>query len=85
MKTHSGRRNLASGGSGEIAAAGVTEPTATAAAGQSGAGDPNNRYVIDNRELEELEKHAREGSPYGGKQFVQQLSVDQVRDIRISE
>ncbi len=26
---------------------------------------------IDNRDLEELEKHQREGSPYGGKQMVQ--------------
>lgn len=27
-------------------------------------------HYIDNRELEEMEKHAREGSPYGGKQYV---------------
>ncbi len=36
--------------------------------------EQNGGRFIDNRELEEMEKHAREGSPFGGKQ--QQQFVD---------
>ena len=34
----------------------------------SGRRPDDNRYPVDNRDLEEMEKHAREASPYSGKE-----------------
>ena len=57
MRTHSGRRGLG----------GPVEAVAYTVQPDGSRGESESRY-IDNRDLEEMEKHQREGSPYGGKQ-----------------
>ena len=81
MKVHSGRRGEAAGGGARRGSASHNQQTFDIRKLSDENPDNDVKMFIDNKDLDAMEKHEREGSPYGGKSS-QHVNLNNSKDDR---